>query len=192
MSNFWLCAVIPKDRYRALPCDSYARPMRNRLGTPRNPTPFGSLIGRGENPCSTSPCSSDLRSCACTSATSASAIAGKDPPQRRRRTAVTPMPFLCPARASAVDFLCASSPLSSCHEIANSYPAALGRYRPSGALRCWRLSDGRRGADRDRPAACDSPRRGARRHRGLAIVRDRLGDSAPPLPERKQPCSMSS
>ena len=28
------------------------------------------------------------------------------PPPRHRRTAAFPMPFLCPARASAVDFLC--------------------------------------------------------------------------------------
>ena len=104
---------------------------------------------------------------------------------------VTPMPFLCPARASAVDFLCPSGPLWPRHEIANSYPVALGRYRP-GAFRCWRLSDARRGADRDRRAARDSPRSGHRRHRDLAIVRDRLSDPAPPLPERKQPCSMSS
>jgi hypothetical protein len=172
-------------------CDSYAGSMPSRLRTPRIPTSLGSLIRAGENPCSTSPCSSDLRSCACTSLTSASAIAGKAARAAAAGRRVTPMPFLCPACASAVDFLCASGPLSSCHEIANSYPVAPGRYRPSGAFRRRRLSDARRSADRDRPAARDSPRGGARRHRGLAIARDRLGDPASPLPERKQPCSMS-
>jgi hypothetical protein len=191
VSNFWLYAVIPKDRFRALACDSYARAMSNRLGTSRIPTSFGSLTYRGVNPCSTLPCSSDLRSCACTSPTSVSAIAGKAGRSGGVGWRVTPMPFLCPARVSAVDFLCPSGPLWSRHEIANSYPVALGRYR-SGAFRCWRLSDARRGADRDRHAAGDSPRSGHRRHRDLAIVRDRLGGPAPSLPERKQPCSMSS
>jgi hypothetical protein len=175
----------------ALACDSYARTMLSRLGTSRIPTPFGSLTCRGVNPCSTLPCSSALHSCACTSLTSASAIAGETG-RGGGGWQVTPMPFLCPARASAVDFLCASGPLSSRHEIANSYPVALGRYRPSGAFRCWRLSDARRSADRDRRGARDSPRGGRRRHRDLAIVRDRLSDPSPPRPKRRQPCSMSS
>jgi hypothetical protein len=191
MPNFWLYTVIPKDRFHTLACNSYARAMLSRLGTSRIPTSFGSLTCRGVNPCSTLPCSSDLRSCACTSPTSASAIAGKTGRSGGVGRQVTPMPFLCPARASAVDFLCPSGPLSPRHEIANSYPVALGRYRP-GAFRCWRLSDARRGADRDQRAAGDSPRSGHRRRRYLAIVRDRLGVPALPLAERKQPCSMSS
>ena len=161
--------------------------MSGYLQTPRIHMPSGYLMGRGENPCLTSPCSSDLRSCACTSPTSASAIAGKT----GRGWRVTPMPFLCPTRASAIDFLCPSGPLSSRHEIANSYPVALGQYRPR-AFRCWRFSDARRGSDRHRLAARDSPRSGHRRRRDLAIVLDRLGGPALTRPERKQPCSMSS
>jgi hypothetical protein len=186
-----LYTVIPKDRFHTLACNSYARAMLSRLGTSRIPTSFGSLTCRGVNPCSTLPCSSDLRSCACTSPTSASAIAGRSGCGGGVGWRVTPMPFLCPACASAVDFLCPSGPLWLRHENANSYPVALGRYRP-GAFRCWRFSDARRGVDRDRPVADDPPRSGLRHRFDLAIVRDRLNDPAPPLPERKQPCSMSS
>jgi hypothetical protein len=171
--------------------ESYARAMPSRLGTSRIPTSVAPHIWRGENPCSTLPCSSDLHSSACTSPTSASAIAGKTARGGVVGRRMTPMPFLCPARASAVDFLCPSGPLWWRHEIANSYPMALGRYR-SGAFRCWRLSDTRRGADRDRRAARDSSRSRHRHHGYLAIVRGRLGDPVPSLPERKQPCSMSS
>ena len=190
-SNFWLYAVIPKDRFRVLACDSYAGAMPNRPGASRIPTSFGSLLCRGENPCSTLPCSSDLRFCACMSPTSASAIAGRTARSSGVGRRLTPMPFLCPARASAVDFLCPTGPLWWRHEIANSYPMAFGPYR-SGAFRCWRLSDTGRGVDRDRHAADDSPRSRLRHHRDLAIVRDRLGGPAPSLPERKQPCSISS
>ncbi len=176
--------VIPKDRFRALACESCARAMPNHLGTSRIPTSSAPPICRGENPCSTLPCSSDLRSCACTSPTSASAIAGKTARSSSVGRRVTPIPFLCPARASAVDFSCAHGPLSPRHEIANSYPVALGQYRPR-AFRCWRFSDARRGSDRHRLAARDSPRSGHRRRRDLAIVRDRLGGPAPSLPELK-------
>lgn len=182
--NFWLSGVIPKDRFHALACDSYARAMLSRLGTSRIPTSFGSLTCRGVNPCSTLPCSSDLRSCAGTSPTSGSAIAGKTARGGGVGQRATPMPFLCPARASAVDFLCPSSPLWPRHENANSYPVALGRYRP-GAFRRWRLSDARRGAGRDRHAARDSPRSGDRRHRHLAIARDRLGRSCAATPREE-------
>jgi hypothetical protein len=185
-------AVIPKDRFRGPGCDPYARSMPNCMGTSRIPTSSGPHIGRGENPCSISPCSSDLRWCARTSPTSASVTAGKAARCGAVGPPATPMPFLYPARASAVDFLCPSGPLSPSHEIANSYSVALGRYRPSGAFRCWRLPDARRGIDRDRHAADDPPRSGLRRRRDLAIVRDRLNGPAPTFPERKQPCSMSS
>ena len=180
-----------KDRCHELGCDSYARSMLNRLGSSRIPTAFAPHIRRGENPCSTLRCSSDLRSSACTSPTSASAIAGRTARSGGIGRRVTPMPFLCPARAFAVDFLCASGPLSSRHEFANAYPVTPGRYRPSGAFRRWRVSDAWRSAGRDRSAARDSPRRSARRHGDLAISRDRLSDPAPTLLERKQPCSIS-
>ncbi len=187
-----IAAVIPKDRFRSPAGDSYARPMPHHVETSRIPTSSGPSIWRGEKPCSISPCSSDLRSCACTSPTSASAIAGKAVRRVGVVPPVAPMPFLCLAHDSAVDFLCPPGPPWPLHEIANSYDVALGRHRPSGAFRHWRLADARRGAERDRHAAAHSSRSGVRRYRDLAVARDRLGVPAPPFPERKQPCSMSS
>lgn len=150
-----------------------------------------SYLARRE-PCTISPCFSDLHSCARTSPTNASVTAGKAARYGGAGRRAIPMPFLCRAGGFAVEFLCPSGPLSPPHEIASSYSVALGRCRPSGAFRCRRVSDARRGVDRDRHAADDPPRSGFHRRRDRTIVRDRLGDPAPPLPERKQPCSMSS
>lgn len=172
-----------------LACASYAGPMLSCSRTSRIPMPSGYLLGRGEKPCSTSPCSWDLRCSARTSRTSASAIVGETARAPRRGP---PMPFLCSARRSAVDFLCGSGPFSPRHEIANSYSVAPGRHRPSSAFRCWRLSDARRDAVRDRRAAGGSPRGCHRHHLDLATAGDRVNDPAPQFSEGKQSCSMSS
>jgi len=181
-SNLRWYAVIPKDRFRGFACDSYARAMPNHRGTSRIPTSSGPLIWRGDDPCSTSSCSSDLHSCARTSATSASVIAGRAAPTWQPGRPRIPMPFLCPQRGSAVDFLCAPGPLWPSHEITPSNPVALARCRSSGVRRFGRWPDVRRSPGRVRRAADDPPGSGVRDCRDLAIVRDRLGS-----PDRRSP-----
>lgn len=166
--------------------NSYAPPMPGSGQPARIPTRRGSLIGRGENPWSISPCSSDSCSSACSSSMSACPTGCSPCSMATVETGRTHMKFIYFERVSSVEFLWRSGPLSRRHETVPSLSPAHERRRraPNGAassVACDRdSSDVRlpvawRGAGRDRPDPGRASGRSACGHAHPSSVRYRIG-----------------